>query len=264
VDAEDAREYGAYRPAAAPIVVPKPEAIAEMAGIRQSELQTISARLGRVCEPSRARWFAGAAVLALGGAVGGGFGLIPFLSTTPAPSSSATILYAALVGVGLVAALLCGLAYRALHVERADSVGAIKEDLDRMLAAYEDTSPTYEEVVREALRAPLQRMRGEARTNLRLLREASESGQYWKVTDNAPSTTEWKRNRELLEGQEGFEALVESAQEAAGEVDRVLTRRAFRMFRRGRRVSNEDRLPSVIDAVERLDSALDDAIAGGA
>jgi hypothetical protein len=121
------------------------ESTAELQGLRGEELTSISRRLGRLSKSRWDRWFTGAFGLLLGGVLGGCFGLIPFLTANPGPSSKAKVIYFGSLGFILVVALVCGLASLAVKAQRDDSVAAIKEDLDTLLAAYglkhQDTKP---------------------------------------------------------------------------------------------------------------------------
>jgi hypothetical protein len=105
----------------------------------------------------------------------------------------------------------------------------------------------------------LQRMRAEARENLRLVRPVQEHGRYWKLPDPTPQTKEWKTNSVLIEGDESLEGVYEAGLRAAAEVDRILTTRSFRMFRGGR-VKSDDRLSEVTDALTHFDQVLTDAM----
>ena len=127
----------AYTSRESRVLEPKPEALHEAGGLRIRELRTISLRLGRMGKRQWDRWFAGAAILLLGGVIGGGIGLVPFLSYKPSPSSSSKVLYIVLLVAALLLAAVCGLARLAIRSEREDSCEAIKKDLDTLLGAYE-------------------------------------------------------------------------------------------------------------------------------
>jgi hypothetical protein len=119
-----------------PVIRRSPESLAELQGLRGEELTSISKRLGRLSGSRWDRWFGGAFVLLLGGVIGGGFALIPFLSTNPAPSAKAKIIYFGALALCSVVALVCGFAALAIKGERDESVTAIREDLDRILGTY--------------------------------------------------------------------------------------------------------------------------------
>ena len=107
-----------------------------MAGMRRSWLVSLSNRLERICEASKARYFGGASVLLLGGFLGGLFGLIPFYSASDRPSRFAQTIYIGALGFALVLAIVCGVAHKMMSDERGESVSAIKQDIDDMLDAY--------------------------------------------------------------------------------------------------------------------------------
>jgi hypothetical protein len=115
---------------------PHPEEVAVLTGMRKSRLQSFSDRLGRVGQFPWPTMWAGLGTLLLGGAVGGAFGLIPFLSTDPRPSSFDQLVYIGLVGGTAVLAIVCFLAAATTRAERVESVRAIKEDFDKMLSAW--------------------------------------------------------------------------------------------------------------------------------
>lgn len=117
---------------------PKPEHVAVLEGLRHSDVKLVATRLGRVGEHQRDRTFIGAGNLFLGGFAGGAFGLIPFLTASPRPSETEQALYFLALGASLVIAIACLLGARAVKEQRAESVGAIAEDLNKMLAAYDD------------------------------------------------------------------------------------------------------------------------------
>jgi hypothetical protein len=71
-----------------------------------------------------------------GAVLGGGFGLVPFLSADPGPSHSQRLAYFGLLGVAALSGIGFGLAGLAIKGERDDSVAAIKEDLDDLLDPY--------------------------------------------------------------------------------------------------------------------------------
>ena len=121
----------------APILRAHPDALALVGDTKLSELKAISRRLGRMSKWKWDRFFVGAMLLFLGGAIGAGVGLVPFLSSTPPPSHVARREYIALVIIAGVIGIVCGVACLAAKSERDDATEAIKEDLDELLAAYE-------------------------------------------------------------------------------------------------------------------------------
>jgi hypothetical protein len=94
---------------------------------------TISKRLGRVDRFSRANAFGAAGTLFAGGAFAGAFGLEPFLSQKPKPGTESQLIYFGALGVAVLIAGLCLLAFVVARKERSDTVAAIKEDLDGLL-----------------------------------------------------------------------------------------------------------------------------------
>lgn len=121
------------------MIEPSPEAVAELSKLRRRDLLSISKRLGRLKSRSWGRWFAAVGLALFGAVIGGGFGLIPFLGADPGPSDTGKIAYFALMLIALILAVVCGLATLATEDERADSIAAIKEDLDDLLGAYKST-----------------------------------------------------------------------------------------------------------------------------
>jgi hypothetical protein len=112
--------------------------IAELHGIRWRELDSICTRLGRMSRRGWDKLFRGLFVLLIGGAGGAAFGLIPFLSTTPPPSTEDKRLYVAALGITLFVGLAMGAASLAIKSERDDSVEGIREDLNMLLAPYRE------------------------------------------------------------------------------------------------------------------------------
>jgi hypothetical protein len=99
---------------------------------------------------------------------------IPLLSSTSAWDKWVVPVYVACVGVTFVIAALCGLAARSALRERADSVEAVKSDLDGLLDAYEEPTVSTD-VERGVLRHFLIRMRTEARESWTLFRDSRQS-----------------------------------------------------------------------------------------
>jgi hypothetical protein len=150
------------------------------------------------------------------------------------------------------------LAQRSVQQERADSVGAIKTDLDNLLGAYEEPELSAD-AEREVLNHFLQRMRVEAQDNHGLITRAAESGRYWRMTETGPSTKEWKNNSLMLEDRPELQELHAKGRRAATEVERVLTTRSLRFFS-GSKVRSDDRLSDALSALSTFDQALTDAM----
>lgn len=104
-----------------------------MVKMRRRELLGISKRLGRVDNKPRGRGWEIAATLLIGGVLGGAFGLLPFLDQTPNPGTVDRLIYFGLLGFGVLLARLCWRAAKDTDGERADTVAAIKEDLDQLM-----------------------------------------------------------------------------------------------------------------------------------
>jgi hypothetical protein len=123
---------------APPGVLPRhPSAVAEVAGLRHSEMKTIGDRLGRVSDFPLATIWVALATLFGGGLLGGGLGLIPFLATNPRPDPQSQLLYVlALVADALLTATFIAAALTTHH-ERSESISAIRADFETMLASYE-------------------------------------------------------------------------------------------------------------------------------
>lgn len=120
------------------VLEPRPDATAVLGGLRHSDMYSISERLGRLCNAgSPDRHFGAAAALCFGGLIGGLFGLIPFYSAEPGPDQMAQVLYFAVLSLVLLAAVIASVASVAIREVRTESAAAIKEDLDRMLNAYD-------------------------------------------------------------------------------------------------------------------------------
>ena len=117
---------------AAPQMLPDPAYVAEVSKLRRHELQSLSNRLGDVTRREWARAWNAACALGLGGAIGGTFGLLGLQN----PTHTQKVHYWIAIGTALVLTVVCGLASLNVSTERADSVGNIKRDLDKMLEAY--------------------------------------------------------------------------------------------------------------------------------
>jgi hypothetical protein len=105
-----------------------PDQIAELKNVRHSELKSISERLDNVSEVSRAGRWESRSQLTGAAAVGGAIGFLPFLAEKP--SKPAALAYVAIVALAFVAAWLFSKAASDVRAERADSVAAIKAQID--------------------------------------------------------------------------------------------------------------------------------------
>lgn len=121
---------GRIPPPETPILHPSPHAVAELGQLRQREMDSISERLGRFSKmPWATIWGAVAAIL-IGAAVGGALAALQM-----APDTDRTA-YWAIVGGVLIAGLLAAAAAFSTNSEHTDSIQAIKEDFDKLLAVY--------------------------------------------------------------------------------------------------------------------------------
>lgn len=113
-----------------------PAATVTLEGLRHSEMLTISTRLGRVCQKESLwdRRFESLALICGGAVIGGGIGIVPFLSTHPRGGAIA------IYGIALVALLLLGCVSVFASVKvaeiKTESVVTIKEDFDSILLSY--------------------------------------------------------------------------------------------------------------------------------
>lgn len=242
------------------LVYARPEEVAELAQLRRRELDVLSERMARVASEGRARPWAGAASAFVSVGLGALIAGVPLLSSTSSWDGWVVPSYAAAVGMSFVLACICWLAARAVRFERADSVAAIKNDLDRLLDAYEVEAPADGGAqlpgVTSDLAKLLQPVRREARTNRQLIQQVIDGGRYWRLSDPTPEAKAWKKHRGFIEGDPALETLFESGEAARQEVERVLTVRSLRMFRGGK-VRADDRLQ---DAVKTL-TALEEGVA---
>lgn len=239
----------------APVVAARPEDVAELGQLRRRELEVLSDRLGRVGVPEPGSRWSNAGVVSVSVALGGLVAGIPLLNSRSEWDSWVIPVYAGIVAVLLLVAGLCALAGRSVHEQHAESVAAIKTDLDRLLSAYEMTA--LGETTRDVTLHFVQRIRTEARDNRRLIQQASDHGRYWKVIESAPSTKEWKNNAIMLDDDPALSVAHDKGRQAAAEVERVLTARSFRMFRGGK-VRADDRLGDALKALDDFDEALED------
>lgn len=262
---EDERLPEHYRPSPR-VLEPKADQVAELGSVRRRDLVGLSQRLQRVEAPPRGRWFLVVAQLLLGAALGSAVAGIPLLSSTVDLDAWVRPTYIAATAACVVLAVVCFLAYRSTREQRADSITAIKEDLDGLLAAYEplpSESPPARSVS-PRLRSVLRLLRDEARDNHTLMRQAEERGEYWKVmSEDAPQTSAWKKHRGLLADDPSYEDLYQRGRRACQGVERVLQARSVRLFRpkaKRRKVEAQDRLPEIIRDLGLFDEALSDAL----
>jgi len=117
-----------------PLVERAYEVRAEMK-VRHSELKSISERLDNVAAISRAEKWGVRYQLLIGTLVGGGVGFIPFIASGPSVVFVAA--YVVVLAVALLVAWLHREAATDIAAERADSILAIKEHIDKTMLATE-------------------------------------------------------------------------------------------------------------------------------
>ena len=118
-----------------------PESIATVTELRYDELQIVSTRLGRLTGTPKGKGWAPLGWALLGAGLGGVVAAVPTFAGSQSLPMWATALYVAVVLFTLISAATCALAHRTTDEERAESVGAIKEDFDAMLATYDAAKP---------------------------------------------------------------------------------------------------------------------------
>jgi len=141
----------------------------------------------------------------------------------------------------------------ARHHQLEDRVGHLQDEI-REIATMVKPEPT-------TFRITFRLLQEEARDNCRLMKVAVERGMYWKLTEGAPTTKQWKKHRALLSQESSLSDLYEKGRVVAQEVDRILQARSVRtVFTRNRRVDEEDRLPEVLQLLEEFDQELTAAL----
>lgn len=249
------------------VLKPSEEAVTELSQVRRGDLQSLSSRLGALEKAPRSRKWNGAAVIFVSVALGSLVTGIPLLSQADV-TAPVLIAYIAAIVLCVALAVASGLAGRSLKDERADSVSAIKAELDRLLAAYPDeptASPLSPEdddagLDRDVYKPFLQQLRREARDNLRRVQDAIRHGKYWAATDpDKPTTKEWDEVGFILQDDK-FEDAYEHGHRAAQEVQRLAGHRPWRQPRGRRPIERDDRLPEALEVFERFDQALMRAI----
>jgi hypothetical protein len=129
---------GGYYPSDPPLLQPSQAAIAEMARVRHKDMLSLSERLGRVQRESRATPYDKAATGSFWAAIGAVVAAIPLLGSAEDIELWSLLLYGVVIAMFFVVALICRLACRSITAERADSVKAIKGDLDGWIASYQE------------------------------------------------------------------------------------------------------------------------------
>jgi hypothetical protein len=117
-----------------PLVERAYEVRAEMK-VRHIELKSISERLNNVAALSRAEKWGIRYQLLIGTLVGGGVGFIPFIASGPSPVFVGA--YVVVLAAALLVAWLHREAATDIAAERADSILAIKEHIDKTMLATE-------------------------------------------------------------------------------------------------------------------------------
>lgn len=135
----------------------------------------------------------------------------------------------------------------------------VREAVDQALEPWDERSEAGRDNARRA--RALREVRDEVKKNISIVRRAATEGQFWRATDDSPRLKAWKRHREVLRTEPAINAAWDDAIATETELDRLLTRRSLRLFTRNRRVRPDDRVPVVLERLERLDAILGTAIA---
>ncbi len=117
-----------------PLVERAYEVRAEMK-VRHIELKSLSERLDNVTALSRSQKWGVRYQLLVGALVGGGVGFVPFIAS--GPSVGFVVAYVAVLAVALLVTWLHREAAIDIAAERADSIVAIKEHIDKTMLATE-------------------------------------------------------------------------------------------------------------------------------
>jgi hypothetical protein len=126
---------------------PSPEAIAEVRKMRYADLLTMSRRLERVACLGRAKWYASAAWACVGAGIGAALALIPLLGAD-LDDWVMTAYICAVITLFIVSKLFAKAA-EDVRDASADSVEAIKADLDILLNAYDPQGLVRTSLVRQ-------------------------------------------------------------------------------------------------------------------
>ena len=122
------------QPPSTPEIHPPADDIAEHRKIRKREMASISERLGHLPKVPRSQVWGALAAILFGGAVGGAIAALEM-----SPHTNKVIYWLVIGGIFLGGALAAG-ASLTTHEERADSITAIKADLDRLLVEGDNPS----------------------------------------------------------------------------------------------------------------------------
>jgi hypothetical protein len=118
----------------APVVLRSYEARAEIQ-VRHMELKSLSERLDNVAALSRAEKWGVRYQLLVGAMVGGVVGFVPFIAS--GPSLGYVVAYVVVLAVALLVTGLHREATKDIAAERADSILAIKEHIDKTMLTTE-------------------------------------------------------------------------------------------------------------------------------
>ena len=141
----------------------------------------------------------------------------------------------------------------ARHHQLEDRVGGLQDEIQELSAMVKPDATVF--------RIALRYLREEIQDNHRLMKQAVEHGAYWKLTENAPATKQWKKHHELFRQEQSYEELYEAERVAAQEVERILQARSVRtVLKRNRKVLADDRLPDVVNLLAELERDLDKAV----
>jgi hypothetical protein len=122
--------------------------------------------------------------------------------------------------------------------------------------------PTDRQVSPQEVQTSLLELRAEAVASRDLIAAAIERGRFWSLSEGPPKLDKtWKAFRPVLAAASGCNDVFAKATVAARHVARVNTTSSFRFFSGKRHVRSEDDLSGALDAIENLQSALNDALA---
>lgn len=127
-----------YQPTEPKVLKPSPEAIAELAQVRHQDMLSLSERMGRVQQQPRADRWERVSSNALWAAIAAGVAAIPLFGAREQVEEWVFYLYGAVLAILAITAFGCRWASKDVAAERSDSISAIKQDLDRWIATYQD------------------------------------------------------------------------------------------------------------------------------
>jgi hypothetical protein len=135
---DDARARGPDHPI--PVIPPRPDAVAEVSGVRRRDLEDLHDRMSHLSHPLRGRFWEPTGKLLLGAALAGFVAGVP-LSGGRGNASWVVPTYWAIVCVLVLLGLICVAAARTLRGQNEDSLASIASALRRLLDAYGAEEP---------------------------------------------------------------------------------------------------------------------------